>query len=58
VLAQQSDSRHVVSLVHTILIPKQPIFAITPYNCLLSGEAENTIFTVLGLTPSVFELNT
>ena len=57
-LKQQSDSRHVVLLIHTILVPKQQIFAITPYNCLLNGEAEHTIFTVLGLSPSVFELNT
>ena len=38
----QSSSRHVASLGHIILIPSQP--------SMLSGEAANTNFMVVGLT--------
>jgi hypothetical protein len=36
-------------LIHIILIPSQPIFALTPYCCLYSGKAANTNFIVCGL---------
>jgi hypothetical protein len=48
-LKQQSEGRHVSPLEHIILIPSQPVFALTP-KCVLSGEAKNTNFIVFGLT--------
>jgi hypothetical protein len=41
---------HVTSLGHIILIPIQPVFALSPLFCMLSGEATNTSFIVFGLT--------
>jgi len=35
---------------HIILIPSQPVFALTPQYYVLSGEAANTNLTVFGLT--------
>jgi hypothetical protein len=35
------------------LIPSQPVFALSPYCCMLSGEATNTNFIVFGLTRSM-----
>jgi hypothetical protein len=35
---------------HIILIPSQPIFALSLYFCVLSGEATNINCIVLGLT--------
>ena len=49
-LKQQSAVRHVDPLGHIILIPSQPVFALFPYCCVLSGEATNTNFIVFGLT--------
>jgi len=49
-LKQQSVGRHVAPLEHIILIPSQPVFSLFPENCLLSGEAANINFIVLGLT--------
>jgi hypothetical protein len=40
----QSAGRHVAPLGHNILIPSQPVFGLTPYYCVLSGEATNTNF--------------
>jgi hypothetical protein len=37
-------------LGHIILIPSQPVFALSPYCCVISGEASNTNFIVFGLT--------
>jgi hypothetical protein len=34
------------------LIPSQPVFALSPYCCVLSREATNTNFIVIGLTRS------
>jgi hypothetical protein len=48
-LKQQSVGRHVAPLWHIILIPSQPVFALSPECCLLSGEATNTNFIVFGL---------
>ena len=50
-LKQQSAVRHVAPLGHIILIPSQPVLAISPLCCMLSGEATNTNFIVFGLTP-------
>ena len=49
-LKQQSADIHVAPLRHIILIPSQPVFALTPKCCMLSGEATNTNFIVFGLT--------
>jgi hypothetical protein len=49
-LKQQSANRHVTPLWHIILIPSQPVFALSPWCCLLSGEETNTNFIVFGLT--------
>ena len=35
---------------HIILIPSQPVFALSPYCFVFSGEATNTNFIVYGLT--------
>ena len=47
-LKQQSAGRHVEPLGHNILIPSQPVFALTPERCVLSGEATNTNVKVFG----------
>jgi hypothetical protein len=49
-LKQQSAGRHVAPLEHIILIPNQPVFALSPECYMLSGEATNTNFIVFGLT--------
>ena len=46
---QQTTNRHVVPLGHFIMIPTQPILAITPLYCVLSGEAATTNIIVFGL---------
>jgi hypothetical protein len=33
-----------------LLILSQPVFALSPYCCVLNGEATNTNFIVFGLT--------
>ena len=45
-LKQQSTGGHVAPLGHIILIPSQPVFALSPLCCVLSGEATNTIFSL------------
>jgi hypothetical protein len=54
-LKQQSADRHVAPLGYIILIPSQPVFALSPYCCVLSGEATNTNFIVFGFTRSGLE---
>jgi hypothetical protein len=54
-LKQQSAGRHVAPHGHIILIPSQPVFARSPYWCVLSGEATNTNFKVFGMTRSGLE---
>ena len=54
-LKQQSAGRHAAPLGYIILIPSQPVFALSPYFCMLSGEATNTNFIVFGLTRSGLE---
>jgi hypothetical protein len=49
-LKQQYAGRHVAPLGHIILIPSQPVFALFPSCCILSGEATNTNCIVFGLT--------
>ena len=48
-MKQQSAGRHVVSLRHIILIPNQPIFALSSECCVLSAEITNTNVMVFGL---------
>jgi len=38
-LKQQSADRHVAPLGHIFLIPRQPVFSLTPECCVLTGEA-------------------
>jgi hypothetical protein len=38
--------RHVTALGHIILITSQPVFALSPECCVLSGEARNIKFIV------------
>ena len=52
---QQSADRHIAPLRHIILIPSQPIFALSPSCCVLSGGATHTYFIVFGLNPPVLE---
>ena len=55
-LKQQSAGRHVATLGHIILIPRKPVFALSPYCCVLSGETTNTVFglTKPGLEPTFY----
>jgi len=55
-LKQQFANRHVNQLGHIILIPRQPVFALSPYFCVLKGETTYTHFIVLGLSRSLLEL--
>ena len=54
-LKQQSADRHVAPLKHLILISSQPVFVLSPWCCVLSGEATHTNFMVFGLTRSALE---
>ena len=54
-LKQQSADIHVALLGHIILILSQPVFALSPLYCLISGEATNTNFIVFSLTRPVLE---
>ena len=49
-LKQQSAGRHVTPLRHIFLIPRQPVFVLTPYCSMLRREAANTNFTAFSLT--------
>ena len=49
-LKQQSTDRYVAPLWHIILIPSQPVFALSPECCVLSGQSTNANFIVFGLT--------
>jgi hypothetical protein len=57
-LKQQSTDRHVATLGYIILIPSHPVFVLSPYYCVLSGEATNTNCIVFGLTRSELEPTT
>jgi hypothetical protein len=50
VFKKQSPGKHVAPFVHIILIPSQPVFALTPECCVLSVEATHNNFIVLGFT--------
>ena len=54
-LKQHSEDRHVAPLGHIVLIPNQPVFALSPKCCVLRGKATNTNFVVFGLNKSVLE---
>jgi hypothetical protein len=49
-LKQQSADRHVTPFGHIILIPRQPVFDLSPLCHVLSGEESNTNSIVYGLT--------
>jgi hypothetical protein len=42
--------RYIAPPGHINLIPSQPVFALSPYLCVLSGEVTNTNSIVFGLT--------
>ena len=46
-LKQQSVGRHVAPLGHIIIMPSQPVFALSPECCVLSEEATNPRSTAL-----------
>jgi len=54
-MKQQSTDRHIATLGYIILIPSHPVFVLSPYYCMPSGEATNTHFIVFGLTKSELE---
>ena len=54
-LKQQSANRHVSPLGHIILIPSQPVFALSTKCGVLSEEATKTNFIVFGLTRPALE---
>ena len=54
-LTQQSVGRYIAPLGHIILIPSQPVFALSPLCCVRSGETTNINFIVFGLTRSWLE---
>ena len=54
-LKQQSLDQHVAQLGRIILIQSQPVFALSPYCCVLSGEATNTNLIVFYLIRSRVE---
>ena len=58
-LKQQSTDRHVAPFGQIILIPSQPVFALSSQCCVLSWEATNTnltvfVFTRPGLEPTIY----
>ena len=58
-LFETNTGRHVAPLGHIILVPSQPVFALSPKSCVLSGEATNTNFIVFclnrpGLEPTIY----
>ena len=59
-LKQPSVDKHVAPFGHIILIPSQPVFALCPYCCVLTGEARNInfigffFFTWPGLEPTIY----
>jgi hypothetical protein len=61
-LKQQFAGRHGAPFGHIILIPSQPVFALSSECCMLSGEATNTNFIFFGLTrpglePTIYHIN-
>jgi hypothetical protein len=54
-LKQQSADRHVAPFGHVILIPSQPVFALSFYWCVLRRKTTHTNFIVLGLISSGLE---
>ena len=54
-MKQQSASRYVAPHGHIILVPSKSVFDLTPYCCMISKEAINNKFSVIGLTRSLLE---
>ena len=54
-LKQQFADRHVAPFGYIILIPRQPVFALSPWCCVLSGETTYNNVIVFGLTRSGLE---
>jgi hypothetical protein len=54
-LTQQSADRHVTTLGNIFLIPRQPVFSLSPQCWVLSGEATITNLIVCGLSRSWLE---
>ena len=54
-MKQQSTGRHVAPLWYIIMIPSQPVTAVTPQWRMLNGESAKTNLIVIGLTLPVFE---
>ena len=56
-LKQHSAGRHVAPLGHIILIPSLPVFALSPWCCVLSGEATNAnsslVWPIRRLEPTI-----
>ena len=51
-LKQQSTDRQVIPIGNIVLIPSQPVFALSLYCCVLSGGTTNTNVTIFGVTRS------
>ena len=52
---QSSAGRHIAPFGHIILIPRQPIFALSHWWCMLSQKATNANLKVFGLNRSGLE---
>ena len=55
-LKQQSADRHVAPLGHINLILNQPVFALSPFCCVLRGEATHTNFIVFDFTLCILDI--
>ena len=51
-LNQQSADRQEISIGNIVLISSQPVFALSPYCCVLSRATTNSNFTFFGVTRS------
>lgn len=49
-LKVQCIGRHVVSFRHMIMVLSQPVSALSPKRCMISGKATNINFILIGLT--------
>ena len=52
---QQSVGRHVAPLRHIFLIPNEQVFTLTTKCSVLSGEAANTYFMIMGFSTGWFK---
>ena len=51
-LKQQSAERQIISIGNIVLISSQPVLALSPYCCVLSGGTTNPNVTIFGVTRS------